>query len=102
MREYYRKPMFVEIQKDGMFFINRYTKPNLIPYGRIIAIGDSEDWRNGGILLDRGGPYMISHEIARNVREAYIRKFGVAPRIWDGRTLAKTYRRSIGMKNDIF
>jgi hypothetical protein len=98
LREYYRKPIFVEIQKDGLVFINRYRNPSFIQYDQIVAIGVFENWGTGGIILRRGSAYPITYEIARSVRDAYFDKTGTAPREWNGKVPAKAYRKSIGME----
>lgn len=96
--QYYRSPSLIEIQEDGILFINRYTKPRFISYDQIVALGIFEKRGRGGIILSKGDYYPITYEIAWNIRDAYIKKTGGSPRVWNGRMSAKAFRRSIGME----
>jgi hypothetical protein len=97
-REYYHRPRYVEVQKDGILLINRYSPTKKITYEQIVALGSFGSKRGGGIVPAKGENYMVTSEIAMRFREAYINKVGVPPREWDGRQNARDYRRSIGMK----
>ncbi|MHA1806795.1 MAG: hypothetical protein ACTSX2_04415 [Candidatus Thorarchaeota archaeon] len=94
-REYYRRPISIQIDDDEIILHFRYREQKNVKWGEIGGvIADSSHHgsfyqRGGGLLVDGKNPYMITREIAESIIEGYRKEFGKHPPELDYRGKAK-------------
>lgn len=88
IREYVKRPKKVQIEKEGVRLIFRYSRPRFIEWGEITAIRwdspEPNSWSNRdgmGILLipNQTIPYCLTPAIAQEVAQAYRENTGREP-----------------------
>ena len=87
-REYFKRPKHVQIEREGVRFFFRYSRPRFIIWDEITAIRwdlpDPNSWSNrdgmGTLRIpNQTVPYCLTPAIAQKVAEAYRRNTGREP-----------------------
>jgi hypothetical protein len=93
-REYYRRPVSLEINEGGFLLRFRFKSERFVRWGEITGIyrerGNPSTprgrrMRSGGLHLKGSSiSYPLTYEVASSVWSAYVEQTGTAPPIWDG------------------
>ncbi len=101
-REYYNRPASVLVKDNGVVMRFRYSGDVTVPWSRVIGVGvnpgsssnPKEIWdRNGALILDKGGVYQVTFDVATAVRSQYRLALGSYPREWDGYSSPRQFRK---------